>query len=197
MMKYIITTIAFLYSMLFFGQEHENLYVLEADSTWLKEIIKFPLSFAQDINYEGYEDLRFAKNWSKPEGTEFFTYAYVWNINLKEAPTVAMIETNMKLYYDGLMGAVNKEKDFIVPKTKVEFNELESDSELPEFKGKMQVHDSFFTRKTIELNVLVKTTYCKDQEKYLMLFRVSTLDFDDAIWNQLNAVSLTLDVCEK
>ena len=196
-MKYILVTAALLYSIVFFGQDHDDLYVLEADSTWLKEIIKFPLSFAQDINYEGYEDLRFAKNWSKPEGSEFFTYAFVWNINLKEVPTVAMIEANMKLYYDGLMGAVNKEKDFTVPKTIVEFNELKSDTDLPKFKGKIQVHDSFFTRKTIELHVTVKTSYCKDQNEYLMLFRVSTLDFDNAIWNQLNAIKLTLDICKK
>ena len=196
-MKYIISLIILLYSVVLFGQELEESYVLKADSTWLKEIIKFPLSFAQDINYEGYEDLRFAKNWSKPEGSEFFTYAFVWNINLKEAPTIAMIETNMKLYYDGLMSAVNKDNEFIVPKTIVEFNKLENDSELPEFIGKMQVHDSFFTRETIELNVTIKTTYCKIQDKYLMLFRVSTLDFDNAIWNQLNAINLTSDICDK
>ncbi|WP_296385387.1 hypothetical protein [Winogradskyella sp.] len=196
-MKYIIFTIALLYSVLLSGQEKENLYVLEADSTWLKEIIKFPLGFAQDIAYEGYEDLRFAKNWSKPEGLEFFTYAFVWNINLLEVPTVSLIETNTKLYYDGLMAAVNKEKDFTIPKTIVEFHQLESEAELPSFRGKMLVHDSFFTKKIINLNVSVETTYCKEQDKYLMLFRVSTLDFDDVIWNQLNAITLASNICEK
>jgi hypothetical protein len=155
------------------------------------------LSFAQEIEYEGYEDLRFAKNWSKPEGKEFFTYAFVWNINLNERPSVAMIETNMKLYYDGLMSTINKEKDFIIPKTKVEFNQLESDIDSPIFEGKIQVHDSFFTKKTIELNITVETSYCKNQDKYLMLFRVSTLDFEHVIWDELNNVSLASDICEK
>lgn len=197
MKKHLIIVIALLHSVVLLSQEHEDLYMLEADSTWLKEIIKFPLSFAQDIDYVGYEDLRFAKDWSQPEGTAFFTYAFVWNINLSEQPTVEMIETNMKLYYDGLMTAVNKDKDFIVPKTIVEFNQIESNSKLPIFNGKMQVHDSFFTKKIINLNVTVETIFCKDQNKYLMLFRVSTLGLEDKIWDKLNQVKLVENHCEK
>ncbi len=95
-----------------YAQENEELDILEADSTWLKEIIKFPFGFAPEINLKGYEDLRFAKDWSKPERQEFFTYAFVWNTNLTEAPTVNMLESNMRLYYDGLMTAVNKDNNF-------------------------------------------------------------------------------------
>ena len=196
-MKQLITVIALLHSVVLFSQEHEDLYILEADSTWLKEVIKFPLGFAQEINYEGYEDLRFAKYWSKPEGSEFFTYVFVWNINLVEAPSVEMIETNMKLYYDGLMKAVNKDKDFDVPKTVVAFDQLENDSKLPKFRGIMKVYDSFFTKKIINLNVTVETIYCKEQKKYVLLFRVSTLDFKDAVWNKLNTVKLVDSHCDK
>ena len=190
-MKYIIITIALLYSIVLFGQEKEELYILEADSTWLKEIIKFPLGFAQDINYEGYEDLRFAKDWRNAEGSEFFTYAFVWNVNLTEVPTVDMIETNMKLYYDGLMGAVNSDKDFVVPETIVAFHQLDSESKLLCFRGEIQTYDSFSSKKVINLNVSVETTYCKDQGKYLMLFRVSALDFENVIWDTLNSIKLS------
>jgi len=197
MIKQLIIATALLYSVVLIGQEkHEDLYILEADSTWLKEVIKFPFGFAQGINFEGYEDLRFAKDWRNAEGSEFFTYAYAWNINLKEAPTVELIETNMKLYYDGLMTAVNKQKDFTVPKTIVKFNEIKSESKLPNFKGEMQVHDSFVTEKVINLNVTVETIYCKEQDKYMMLFRISTLDFDNVIWNELNNVVLIDNACE-
>ena len=55
-MKQFIIIIALLHNVVLFSQENENLYILEADSTWLKEVIKFPLSFAENIDYEGYED---------------------------------------------------------------------------------------------------------------------------------------------
>ena len=179
-----------------YAQENEELHILEADSTWLKEIIKFPLGFAQDINYIGYEDLRFAEDWSNFEGLEFFTYAFVWNINLTDVPTVSMIETNMKLYYDGLMTAVNKDNDFTIPNTIVDFNQIENNSEMFVFKGIIQVYDSFFTKEVISLYVDIETTYCKDQNKYLMLFKVSTLSFENIIWEKLQDVTLSLNACE-
>ena len=197
MKKQFIFLLTLLYSVVLFGQDYEDLYLLEADSTWLKEVIKFPLGFAQEINFQGYEDLRFAKNWSKPEGEEFFTYAFVWNINLTKTPTVEIIESNMKLYYDGLMSAVNKEKDFVVPKTEVEFNQIKNNSKLLAFVGEINVHDSFFTRKIITLNVTVETTYCEEQNKYIMLFRISTVNFENKIWDKLNAIKLVDNYCEK
>ncbi|EDP70821.1 hypothetical protein FBALC1_08678 [Flavobacteriales bacterium ALC-1] len=185
-----------LYSVVVFAQDEKGLDILEADSTWLKEIIKFPLSFAQDINYKGYEDLRFAKNWSKPEGSEFFTYAFVWNINLTEMPTKIMLEANMKLYYDGLMTAVNKDANLAVPESIMNFKEkATTNKSLPAFTGEMKVYDSFFTKKVITLFADVETIYCKAQNKYLILFRVSSLDFENSIWKKLLNVTLIKNAC--
>ena len=69
------------YTLMSFGQKDNDLYILEADSTYLKGVIKFPFGFAPEINCEGYEDLRFAKDWRNPVGIEFFTYAFLRNMN--------------------------------------------------------------------------------------------------------------------
>ncbi|MBC3846378.1 hypothetical protein H8K90_08305 [Winogradskyella echinorum] len=197
MKNIIIIVMLLLHSVVAFSQDENRLEILEADSTWLKEIIKFPLSFAEDIKYKGYEDLRFAKNWSQPEGTEFFTYAFVWNINLSDKPTVEMIESNTKLYYDGLMSAVNKDKDLTIPKSVTTFNLIDDiDEKLPFFSGEMKVYDSFFTKKVITLFARVESIYCEKQNKYLLLFRVSSLEFNKDIWNVLNNITLSGDACE-
>jgi len=179
-----------------YAQENEELYILEADSTWLKEIIKFPFGFAPEINLKGYEDLRFAKDWSKPEGQEFFTYAFAWNTNLTEAPTVHMLETNMRLYYDGLMTAVNKDKGFTIPRSTILFVKSDENNEEPRFVGEMKVYDSFFTKKTITLHVKVDTFYCEAQKRYLVFFKVSSKAFEHSIWNKLKTVKLNLEACE-
>ncbi|WP_439152377.1 hypothetical protein [Winogradskyella sp.] len=103
----------------------------------------------------------------------------------------------MRLYYDGLMKAVNKDKDFTVPKTIIAFNETTKDNAiLPSFIGSIKVYDSFFSRKVITLNVSVETSYCENENKYLMLFRVSTLEFENDIWIELNNIKLIDNVCE-
>ena len=48
-----------------FGQEDQSPSLLETDTTWSKEIFHLPINFAKDINYEGIEDARFPKGWSK------------------------------------------------------------------------------------------------------------------------------------
>ncbi|WP_339614636.1 hypothetical protein [uncultured Winogradskyella sp.] len=180
-----------------FAQENEEMYLLESDNTWLKEIIKFPFGFAQDIDFEGYEDLRFAKDWSKPNSSEFFTYAFVWNINLKKIPTIDIVTSNIKLYYDGLMAAVNKDSEFTVPKTIVKFSLNKKKSELPGFRGVMQIYDSFFTEKVIDLYVTVVTLYCETRKDYLLFFKVSSKSYENEVWKKLNTVKLKANYCKR
>ncbi|WP_299362102.1 hypothetical protein [Winogradskyella sp.] len=197
-MKKLLVFLTLLYSVICYSQKDEDLEILAADSTWLKELIRFPLSFAPDIDYRGYEDIRFAKNWNKPESPEFFTYAFVWNVNLKSVPTTQMLESNMVLYYDGLMNVVNKDKAFDVPTTKVDFEKVKlvnNDSALPTFKGRIQVYDAFFTNKVITLYATIETFYCTDQNKYMLLFRISTFNFEDSVWKKLKTVKLVEGHC--
>ncbi|WP_299525380.1 hypothetical protein [Winogradskyella sp.] len=195
-MKQLFAFLVLLYSIASFAQDHNELEILEADSTWTKEFIKFPLSFAPDIDYEGYEDIRFAQNWKKPSSSEFFTYAFVWNINLEEVPTVEMLNEYMALYYDGLMTLVNKDKDVIVPHSKIQFEKENNNAELSIFKGQMDVYDAFFTQEVISLYAKVEAYYCKNQHKYVLLFRIATKSFDDAVWEKLKKVKLVANFCK-
>jgi len=67
--------------------EEKHLEVLQTDSTWTKEIIKFPLGFAQEIKFEGFEDLRFPSGWAKQDSPDFWSYVWAWSINDVEGLT--------------------------------------------------------------------------------------------------------------
>lgn len=192
----LFTCILLLFSVIGFSQDHKELEILEADSTWTKELIRFPLGFAPQINFEGYEDIRFAKNWNTPTSSEFFTYAFVWKINLSQLPTTKLLNDNMTLYYDGLMRAVNKDKTITVPDTKVNFTKNDSTKTLPEFKGTINVYDAFFTKKVIDLFANVETFYCAEKNTYVLLFRISSFNFEDTIWKKLKTVTLTPNFCK-
>ncbi|MEO1031533.1 MAG: hypothetical protein AAFX55_09015 [Bacteroidota bacterium] len=196
-MKYRFVLVALLYSITCFAQDHKHLEILEADSTWTKELIKFPLSFAPSIDYAGYEDIRFAQNWKNPESSEFFAYVFVWNINLEKIPSVDQLERYMTSYYNGLMTVVNKNKDMAIPNSEVHFEKDISSTELPVFKGQMKVYDAFFTKAIMALYAKVETFYCKDEDKYVLLFRIATKDFENAVWEKLNHVKLAKGYCKK
>jgi hypothetical protein len=194
MIKRLFTLTLLLCSIVTFGQEEEQLGVLTSDSTWLKEIIKFPISFAPEIKYEGYEDLRFAKKWRDSTHEDFWCYMFAWHIKSNEKQTVETLETNIKLYYDGIMKAVNKKKDYEVPETTVLFIKTENNKDA-DFIGKLYVYDSFTSEAMMTLNVSVKAHYCDQTELSTILFKLSPQGFDHKIWERFNTITLIENLC--
>ena len=173
-MKY-LTIVIFLFSSVYaLGQQnHNNFLVLEADSTWTKEVIKFPLGFAPEIDFEGYEDLRFADGWKKMDQPDFWTYVFVWNVKLKQALSKNELETYLKLYFDGIMTAVNKKKDFKIPSTLVTLAKVDTSNVDNIYRGTIKMHDSFHTEEMMTLHVFISQERCKTSDKVIPFFRLS------------------------
>lgn len=190
MNKIFIISILLSCSIYSFGQQQEEITLIQADSTWGKEIIQIPFWFAPDINYNGAEDIRFAKDWEKIDSSGFWTLVFAWDINLKTKPTTKFFEDNLKLYYDGLMKEVNEDTLLIIPKTKALFKEKEQKNEFATFTGILETYDAFTTKKMITLNVTIESYYCKKTKTFIPLFRFSPKDFNHKVWKMLNQVTL-------
>ncbi|MCK0110169.1 hypothetical protein MWU58_12750 [Flavobacteriaceae bacterium S0825] len=193
MKKHIVTILLLFFCILSYSQEEESLEVFTTDSTWIKEIIKFPINFAQDINYEGFEDLRFPQGWSNQESPNFWSYVWAWNINGIEKPSESDLEKNVQLYFDGLLGLdFYKINDVKTPKTNAVFIKKGN----TQYVGKVKTIDTRYTKLPMTLNVLVEYYYCEIQKKTIMVFRYSPKPFDNAVWYKLNEVKLRADACE-
>lgn len=195
MNKIIIISILLNCSIYSFGQQKEEINLIQADSTWSKEIIQIPFWFAPEINFNGHEDIRFAKGWEKIDSTGFWTYVFAWEINLKTKPTTKFFEDNFKLYFDGLMKVVNEDTLLIIPKTKALFIRKEQKKEITTFTGILEIYDAFTTKKMIKLNVTIESYYCKKTKTFIPLFRFSPKDFKHEAWEMLNQVTLRPNIC--
>lgn len=195
MKKSIFIIICLISSTVTFSQEEKSLGIFESDTTWLTEIIKFPINFAPEIKYEGYEDLRFAKKWRDQTHEDFWCYMFAWHINSHEKQSVDILETNIKLYYDGLMAAVNKKKDFKIPETTVLFIKTDSNDTNIDFIGKIYVYDSFNSEAMTSLNIRVKVNYCSHEKSTTVVFQLSPKKYDHDIWNRFKEVKLKTDYC--
>ena len=82
-----------------FGQGRKEINLIKVDSTWGKEIIQVPFWFATEIDYKGYEDIRFAKGWEDINSSGFWTLVFAWDINLNTKPTTKFFEDSIKLYF--------------------------------------------------------------------------------------------------
>lgn len=191
-MRTLIFVLLFSCSKLIFAQTEEHLDVLVADSTWTKEIIQFPLSFARDIPYKGYEDLRFHKDWAKKESEGFWAYAFAWHVKGQQKTTFKKLEAYMKLYYDGLANA----RDPKIPESAMLFIKNHNSNLDSDFIGKMHFYDRFHTKKMITLNALVKSFYCAQRNMTTIVFQISPKELDHGIWNTLKAIKVKPNVCD-
>lgn len=167
-------------SMLIYGQEEES--VLSAPDNWKSEIIPFPMGFAPEIDFVGFEDLRFSPGWSDSTHQNFWTYCFVWYIEKDSAMTERKLTESFNSYYDGLMGVdMKNEKDT------THVNQLDKALCLfvktdEGFSGKMRVYDSFFTKDYMTLNIKVKESFCPKTNKQIVLCDISQQAFDHEVW---------------
>jgi hypothetical protein len=195
MNKIILALILLSSSIYSFGQQKEEINLLQADSTWGKEIIQVPFWFAPEINFNGHEDIRFAKGWGDINSAGFWTYVFAWDIDLKTQPTTVFFEDNLKLYFDGLMKVVNEDTLITIPKTKAALIVKEQKDMIPTFAGTIETYDAFTTKKMISLNVVIESYYCKKTKTFIPLFRFSPKDYNHKSWEMLNQVALRANLC--
>jgi len=192
-MKYFSIILLLFFNITLFAQGEQHLEVFETDSTWIKEIIEFPIGFAQEIKYEGFEDLRFPEGWSKEDSPNFWSYVWAWSINDTEEVTTNDLEKNIQYYFDGLLGLdFYKIDDKPLRKTNAVFiKKTES-----QFVGKVKTHDTRYTKKPMTLNVTVETFYCEQENRTIIHFRFSPKPFENTVWDTLAEVKLKSDVCK-
>ncbi len=195
MKKIIIISILLNFSISTFAQKNEEVNLIQVDSTWGKEIIQVPFWFAPEINYKGYEDIRFAKGWEEINSSGFWTLVFAWNINLKAKPTTKFFEDNLKLYFDGLMKVVNEDSLLTIPKTKTFIKKEKQKKGIVTFTGTVETYDAFTTKKIIALNVTIESYYCKITKTYIPLFKFSPRDYKHKSWDMLNQAKLSANIC--
>lgn len=178
------------------SQDSEQVHLIDLDSTWGKEIFKFPIRFAQNIDYEGVEEARFPpEGWSNEDHQNFWSYAFAWDINLNKKITEHELASDLEKYFDGLVG-VDYNKEMTAYKASALFTEIESNDSSSIFKGKVKTYDNFTTKRAITLHVLIESHYCKKEKRSIILFRFSPKDFKHNVWKTLHEVKLKEPFCD-
>jgi len=179
--------------MLTYGQENES--ILSAPDNWQSEIIPFPVSFAPAIDFVGFEDLRFSPGWSDSTSQEFWTYSFVWYIEMDSAMTERKLTESFNMYYDGLMRV-----DLTNQADTANSNQLDKTLGLfvktsEGFTGKVRVYDAFFTKDYMILNIKVKESFCSKTNKQIIFCHISPKAFDHKVWGIFDDVRLKVK-CE-
>jgi len=182
--------VLFLLAFPAFGQETEIPFSLPMPEGWRGETIDFPLEFAPELKYEGFEELRFSPGMFKPESEDFWTYAFVWWVPLSTTLDAATLDADLEAYFRGLSKSVNASQDF--EPEKMEFRaslaaeKTAGEGEL--FVGKVVTFDAFATRESVTLNVRIESRRCEAAERLVVFFELSPQPESHAVWRTLEGI---------
>lgn len=179
------------------AQDDPTINLMETEDSWRKEAFTFPKPFAPEVDFDGVADVRFTNGWSKVDDPLFWSYAFVWKIDLEERLTDTQLEGYQEVYFDGLMNAVNRDTTVIVPKTNALFISSPNNSEQLDYKGKIRLYDAFFTKEMITLNVNGTYHYCEDIDKHIYLLRLSPQPVGNEVWEHLDKAAVRTDICDQ
>lgn len=184
-----IIFIGFLSFVTAFLAQENKAALIALDSTWKKEIFPFPISFAPQLPYVGFEEARFPpKGWLDENHPNFWSYTFAWKIDAVDNLNAKKLSENLKVYFDGL----SNNKDF---KTSASIKKIKSANNIIDFKGSVTIYDRFTTNKSLTLNILIEKSFCKETEKSILLFKFSPKDFDHKTWQLLQKIELSSNVC--
>lgn len=163
--------------------------LIDAPSSWRKEVIYFPLPFAKSLPYKGIEEIKFAKGWSDSTSIDFWTYTFVWHIENNQSFDEIKLQNDLETYFNGIMSInekditksgnsmaliVNKGKDYYI--------------------GKVKVYDAFFSKENIILNTIINIKHDANNDTKYILFKFSIRDFGHGIWKELKNIKINSNI---
>ncbi len=159
--------------------------LLSSSDEWIEERIDFPFSFAPKLKYEGYEELRFKKNWNDSTSQDFWTYVIVWEIESVGEWDEKRISEAVDIYYDGLMGldAPDLTEEMKSKKTISLFLPYKDG-----YRGKIMTYDGFFTRQPLTFYATINAHSCPDTNKDIIRYEISPQPFTHPIWDSFSEI---------
>ena len=161
--------------------------LLPTPADWRFERIDFPLPFAPELKYQGFEELRFAPGMFKPESETYFTYVFAMKITDDAALDAAALQTLLETYFRGLSGAVAKDKKLDIDTSKISAqvrDEPPKDKLARHFRATVESFDPFTTGKPLTLNVEMMVIDASQTDRRIFA-ALSPQPTDSPIWKLL------------
>ncbi len=93
--------------------------ILKYPEEWKFERIDFPLDYAKDITWKGFEELRFSPGMFDSSSEDYFKYYFCVSIEGDKSINKEELTNFLNSYYKGLCKAVNTKKKYVIDYNKI------------------------------------------------------------------------------
>lgn len=198
MNKYVVSWSMFLLSAtITVGAEPAVNFRFETPDGWRMERIVLPPPFAPDMKLKGLEDLRFAPGMFQPQSDSFFSYVFVFQLEIKPDLTPEVIDRELLAYYRGLATAVLKSRNISADTNAftLKLAETKAIDEAPkppstpkQYTGDLSWVEPFVSGQPQTLHLEVETWKSGDSQHNCMFVCASPKPKDAAIWQQMREI---------
>ncbi len=151
---------------------------------WRREHLEFPLEFAPDIEYRGFEDLGFAPGMFDPKSDSYFSYALALRLEGDVEVDERTLTRFLESYYQGLCRAVVEGRGFDRDASTVRASVRREGAD---FRANVEMFDPFVTGDPLTLQLDLSTHAAPRATEVLGL--ASPLPQDASIWGELRAIA--------
>jgi hypothetical protein len=166
-------------------------YKFDVPKGWVPEKIPFPIEFATQIPYKGFEDLRFTPGWEHTSSQEHWSYTFLWWVEGAVKLDTATLKEHLDNYYFGLLSRNVRERHIpsnkvirptaTITKVETETNDTET------YRGTITILDYLnITYPALTLNCIIHKKEC--DKHTAIIFEMSPQPFGHKVWQQLNQI---------
>lgn len=188
-MKPFLASIALLlaFSMISKAQENQP-QILKEPAGWEFERFSLPPSFAPAISYKGVEELRFAPGMFKKEAHDYFTYAFVAQIDTAITISQAGVNDYLVNYYKGLCAVTAKDRKLVIDTGRVTvavYRHKKSTALETNYSAVIHLFGVFADGAPVVLNMDITVIKNEARNKTYLFFLASPLSKEDKTWKEL------------
>jgi hypothetical protein len=190
-MKKTITIVcsAILISNTLFAQ-NQAAQLLKQPANWQFERFALPPEFAPNIPYKGVEELRFSPGMFVKDSSNYFTYAFVVELDNINSISQDDIKNYLLDYFKGLCGNTAKQRNLSIDTSKitVSVDKDESTAKDVHLNATLGIFGVFADGAPVRLNMEIKVMNDKANSKIYLVFIASPLNKTDKVWVTLHSI---------
>jgi hypothetical protein len=174
-------------------EKEKDPFTFQSPTDWRGERIPFPLDFAPDIDYQGFEELRFAPGMFKTGTDSYFSYVFFWWLPGDVNITSARLKEDLVKYFRGLTAAVAKSRKAQYDLNQVRATVTEIDGAklhypARHFLATVETFDPFATQKPVTIQMEIARWHCRESNYTCVFFSASAQPPSTEVWSKMRKI---------
>lgn len=190
MKKKLIIIISLIFFSIHVSAQHEAPQLLKQPTNWEFERFLLPPQFAPDFKFKGAEELRFSPGMFVKDSANYFTYAFVVELDDRSSISKKEIHDYINDYFKGLCSSMAKQRNLSVDTSKITVvvEKEKAAAQNVYYNAVAKIFGVFTDGATVTLNIEVKSMPNKNTSKTYLIFIASPLNKANKMWNELRGI---------